>query len=189
MALPAFAEIVAQPEVDLPVAGRKFNVNYVLGQENIVGIKTGSSPEAGSAFAFAANTTVAGKAVRIYGVILGQDTLEHTFDRTKALIRAAAPNIQQRKVITAGQEVGRYHAPWGADAQVRAAADVTLLTWPGMTLQTIAALHALSSPAAAGSPAGNLTISLGEQVFAQAVSTSQPIKAPGKRWRLLRNSM
>ena len=60
MQIPAFRQIVAMPQVTLPVAGLAYNVNAALGHDGIVGVKTGSSSQAGGCLAFAATRTVAG---------------------------------------------------------------------------------------------------------------------------------
>ena len=41
--VPAFRQIVAMPQVTLPVAGVAYNVNAGLGHDGIVGVKTGSA--------------------------------------------------------------------------------------------------------------------------------------------------
>ncbi len=69
--IPAFRQIVAMPQVTLPVAGLAYNVNASLGHQGIVGVKTGSSSQAGGCLAFAAVRTVAGRQVTIVGVVLG----------------------------------------------------------------------------------------------------------------------
>jgi hypothetical protein len=69
--IPAFRQIVAMPRVMLPVAGPAYNVNSALGHDGIVGVKTGSSSQAGDCLAFAAIRTVAGSPVTIVGVVLG----------------------------------------------------------------------------------------------------------------------
>ncbi|MDD4402258.1 MAG: D-alanyl-D-alanine carboxypeptidase, partial [Desulfitobacteriaceae bacterium] len=51
---PIFREIVAMPQVTLLVAGTVYNVNYMLGKHGIVGIKTGSTLDAGGCFVSAA---------------------------------------------------------------------------------------------------------------------------------------
>ncbi|MDQ6773522.1 MAG: D-alanyl-D-alanine carboxypeptidase, partial [Candidatus Dormibacteraeota bacterium] len=43
---PVFAQIVGQASAVLPVAGTVFNVNALLGQDSVVGVKTGNSVEA-----------------------------------------------------------------------------------------------------------------------------------------------
>jgi hypothetical protein len=69
--IPAFRQIVALPQVTLPVAGVAYNVNAGLGHDGITGVKTGSSSRAGGCLAFAAIRTVAGSPVTIVGVVLG----------------------------------------------------------------------------------------------------------------------
>src|SRR5207244_991294 len=53
-----FAQVVALGQANLPVAGTVYNVNGLLGQGGIVGIKTGSGLNTGANFLFAANVTV-----------------------------------------------------------------------------------------------------------------------------------
>jgi len=69
--IPACRLIVAMPQVTLPVAGVAYNVNAGLGHDGIIGVKTGSSSQAGGCLAFAAIRTVAGSPVTIVGVVLG----------------------------------------------------------------------------------------------------------------------
>jgi D-alanyl-D-alanine carboxypeptidase (penicillin-binding protein 5/6) len=69
--IPAFRQIVALPQVRLPVAGLAYNVNAGLGHDGITAVKTESSSQAGGCLAFAAIRTVAGSQVMIVGVVLG----------------------------------------------------------------------------------------------------------------------
>lgn len=69
--IPAFRQIVALPQVTLPVVGLAYNVNAGLGHGGITGVKTGSSSQAGGCMAFAATWTVAGSQVMIVGMVLG----------------------------------------------------------------------------------------------------------------------
>jgi serine-type D-Ala-D-Ala carboxypeptidase (penicillin-binding protein 5/6) len=69
--IPAFRQIVALPQVTLPVAGLAYNVNAGLGHDGFTGVKTGSSSQAGGCMAFAATRTVAGSQVMIVGMVLG----------------------------------------------------------------------------------------------------------------------
>ena len=41
--IPAFRQIVAMPQVTVPVVGVVYNVNSALGHDGIVGVRTGSS--------------------------------------------------------------------------------------------------------------------------------------------------
>jgi len=60
MLQPAFAQIVAQSQATLPVAGVVHNLDTLLGQGGVVGIKTGHTDQAGGCFVVAADLTVDG---------------------------------------------------------------------------------------------------------------------------------
>jgi D-alanyl-D-alanine carboxypeptidase (penicillin-binding protein 5/6) len=187
MANPVFADIVKQPEVTLPGIGRFFNVDSVLGQDGIVGVKTGSYPTGLANFTFAATTRVGGKDTLVFGAVFGLETLAEAFDASRALIRAAAPAITRHRVLTAGDPVGHYDAPWGGTVNVLAPADVEMLGWPGMSATTRVELRAIAAPAGADSPAGSLVVTLGEQRTSLDLKTSGPIPEPTKSWRLTRH--
>ncbi|MGH7904938.1 MAG: D-alanyl-D-alanine carboxypeptidase family protein, partial [Candidatus Dormibacteraceae bacterium] len=113
MADPLFAHIVGMPAAVLPLAGTVSNVDYVLGQDGIIGVKTGSDTPAGGCFLFAAQRQASGRRVTIYGAVMGQPTLDGAFNASKALIDAVAGGIKLDHVLSANQSVGRYRAPWG----------------------------------------------------------------------------
>ncbi len=72
MRLPVFANIVATTSATLPVAGIVHNTNTLLGHNDFVGVKTGSTAAAGGCFAFRAIRWIDGKRTMITGVVLGQ---------------------------------------------------------------------------------------------------------------------
>src|SRR5207244_2706367 len=64
MLQPVFAQIVAQSQATLPVAGVVHNLDTLLGQGGVVGIKTGHTDQAGGCFVVAADLTIDGIAAR-----------------------------------------------------------------------------------------------------------------------------
>src|SRR2546428_124068 len=58
MLQPVFAQIVAQPQATLPVAGVVHNLDALLGQGAVVGIKTGHTDQAGGRVCAAASLTL-----------------------------------------------------------------------------------------------------------------------------------
>ena len=189
MALPVFAEIVAKPQTQLPVAGTVYNVDYTLGRDGIVGIKTGSSPDAGACFVFAANASVDNRTVQIYGAVIYQHTLDSAFAATRSLIEAVQPALHVQHLVSAGQRIGRYTAPWGSATDAVATADVDLVSWPGTVIPIRTSLQDLNAPIAAGSSVGSLQVGSGQFALKVPVVTSGPILAPGRRWRLLRTDL
>jgi D-alanyl-D-alanine carboxypeptidase (penicillin-binding protein 5/6) len=70
---PVIAEIVAQWEVNLPLAGLKYNTNRFLDYKNngVIGIKSGETDEAGGTYLAAAEYIIDGKPIIIIAVVLG----------------------------------------------------------------------------------------------------------------------
>jgi len=183
---PVFAEIVAQPEATLPVAGRVFNVDAVVGQDGIVGVKTGSSGAAGACFVFAADVRADGQPARLFGAIMGLPTLDDAFTSTKSLVQADGSSLHYRSVLSTNQVVAEYTAPWGDTATVFAEQDVNWVAYDGMVLRQRTDLIKVRAPLPSGSSVGTLTLQLGEQRIQLPVKTTEPIFEPDTVWRLTR---
>src|SRR5689334_5180195 len=72
MRVPALAAIVAMPAAEVPVAGVVRNTNALLGQERIVGLKTGSTQAAGGCVLIAAWHKASGHRTLIVAATFGQ---------------------------------------------------------------------------------------------------------------------
>ncbi|HYH36522.1 MAG TPA: serine hydrolase, partial [Candidatus Saccharimonadales bacterium] len=71
---PVLAEIVGQSTAKLPIVNDVKNVNFLLGTDNIVGVKTGNTEEAGGVFVGAARVNINGKPVTIVTAVAGSPT-------------------------------------------------------------------------------------------------------------------
>lgn len=183
---PVIAEIVAQPQAELPVAGIVYNVNYALGQEGIVGVKTGSSSGAGACLVFASAYQVEGRPAMIFGAVMGLATLDEAFAASKALIQSIRPGLVVQPLVTAQQKVASYTAPWGASVDIVATKDVTAVGWPGTKAQTKIDVRPVKGPLPAGSNVGTLTVGFGSTTQTSPLVTREALPKPGTRWRLLR---
>jgi serine-type D-Ala-D-Ala carboxypeptidase (penicillin-binding protein 5/6) len=188
MRLPVFAQIVAQSQASLPVAGVVHNLDTLLGHDGVVGIKTGHTDQAGGCFVFAADVEIGGQPVRIYGAVMGQpNALAGAFSATGALIQAIAPVLQRRTVARKGDVVAIYRTPWDESGQI--AAGESAATWvlpDGVVVSRRVALMPLPPSLAAGSQVGTLTVTApGHQADIPLVTT-QPINGPDIGWRLTR---
>lgn len=65
------AEIVSHPSLNIPGYGPIFNTDTVLGKHGIVGLKTGTSPEAGGVFLFAAKVSINKHPTMVVGAVMG----------------------------------------------------------------------------------------------------------------------
>ncbi|HEV2013759.1 MAG TPA: D-alanyl-D-alanine carboxypeptidase [Candidatus Dormibacteraeota bacterium] len=181
---PVFAEIVSQPEATLPLAGRVFNVDAAVGQDGIVGVKTGFSGPAGACFVFAADVTADRQPARIVGALMGLPTLDDAFTTARNLIRAVSPALHYRPILSTLQVIGEYRAPWGDTATVFAEQDVNWVVYDGMTLHMRADLVRLKAPLPSGASAGIVSLQVGERMTQLPLTTTEPIFEPDIFWRL-----
>ncbi|GGU97216.1 D-alanyl-D-alanine carboxypeptidase [Actinomadura cremea] len=159
MEIPAFAEIVNQRSYTPANGGAvREGGNFLLGQFGVVGGKTGFTDAAGGNFVFAARKDVAGVPTLIVGAVMGQETASAAGAVSAAgeLVRAAEGALTSATVAAAGARVAVVDDGLGGTAPVRAAAPVTVVGWPGLTV----GVEASGDPpaeAAAGAETGTLT--------------------------------
>lgn len=186
MADPVFSKTVAMVQTTLPVAGAVKNVNTILGKDGNIGIKTGSTDQAGGCFVSASIQPVAGKPTEIYAAVLGQDQLDAALAATTALTRAVATSFQQTKVLSRTDVMATLTPAWGDPINVVPAQDVEMLVWPGTTLKTSIQLDTVQAPLAAGTKVGTVTLVLGNQTQQIGVMSTGPIVEPTWQWRVTR---
>jgi D-alanyl-D-alanine carboxypeptidase (penicillin-binding protein 5/6) len=188
MKLDVFAQIVAMPQADLPVAGRVFNVDGVLGQSGIIGIKTGSGLAEGANFLFAADASIDGQTVRLFGCVMGLPTLARAFAAAKSLIASMRSNLHVRRIIAKNQAVATYSTPWGGQSDLLSTVDVDVVEWPGMIVRQRldAPTIVVDKPIAPGTREGVEHVVLGDYAVDVELETASPLYPPGRAWRLTR---
>ncbi|MGH9103324.1 MAG: D-alanyl-D-alanine carboxypeptidase family protein, partial [Acidimicrobiales bacterium] len=190
MANPVLASIVAEPQVDLPVAGVVYNYDYDLGKDGIVGVKTGSDGPAGGCFVFAAHQKVAGQQRMVYGAVLGQHSgsspVQKALDESLQLVTSAGHAFTRSQVLAAGTVVGHVRSRWGASVPLVTASGASFLGRPGQSATATFHGYPLSRSVASGTEAGRLVVRLGSQVTSVPVRTRGALAGPTLRWRLTR---
>jgi serine-type D-Ala-D-Ala carboxypeptidase (penicillin-binding protein 5/6) len=187
MQIPVFAKIVDQSQATLPVAGVVHNLDTLLGQLGIVGIKTGHTDQAGGCFVMAADLTVEGSPTRIYGAVMGQpNALAGAFSTTTALLRALMPALHLRTVVRRGDVIGRYQTAWGESGTIVAAESIAWVLVDGTAITRAVRLQQLPSSLPAGKRVGTLIIKAGDRQAEVALLTSAVINGPDIGWRLTR---
>ncbi len=190
--IPAFAHIVAMPEVTLPVAGRQFNVNGMLGRDGIVGVKTGSTSEAGGCFVFAAHETLGGRTVTIVGAVLHQlatpaqpSIIEAAFHAGTSLLASVRRVVVRHQLVTRGDSLATINSSWAKPITVAAVRSVSLVGWRGLPIKyTIATVHHPAVPIKAGQEIGAAIFTAGEQHASSGLASSGSISEPSLTWRL-----
>jgi D-alanyl-D-alanine carboxypeptidase (penicillin-binding protein 5/6) len=84
---PVIAEITAQPQAEITGIGTVINTNELLGTGGVIGIKTGTTDQAGDCLLFAARyITKDGHNTTIVGVIMGDTDVASLFDDSQKLL-------------------------------------------------------------------------------------------------------
>lgn len=184
---PVLSQIVAKPQAVLPVAGLVFNVNYNVGHDGFVGIKTGSTTT-GANLVFAA-TGNGSKSDLIVGALLGQQgvqSLGSVLASSRKLVDAARNVPHPVSVLTKGQVVGDIVPPGSAPVPVVSDQSVSLVGWAGLKVVYSARFIKLKGSLASGSKVGTMVVQLGSQQKVVNLVTTRSIEPPSVLWRLKR---
>ncbi len=184
MANPVFSQIVAMDGVRLPGIGLVSTTNEALNKDGVVGIKTGFTETAGGNLAFAARRQAGGQNIEIVGMVFGMTDKPAAFAATRNIVNSVAQNVQLVQVMKKDQPVATIETSWGGEVNVIATEDVSMLLWPGMTLQAEVILDPVAAPSKAGAQAGTLNLRLGDQVKQMPLVLADSIEKPGLAWRL-----
>lgn len=133
--VPTLAAIVSTKSVRLPVAGLLTNTNDLIGVDGDVGIKTGSTSQAGGCLLFATRTLVGGQPVTLIGAVLGQpgtawSILPHAESAARSLIQAAQRSLVYTTVVHSGSTVAVMRQRGHSDVSLHSASDVAVVGWP-----------------------------------------------------------
>jgi D-alanyl-D-alanine carboxypeptidase (penicillin-binding protein 5/6) len=103
---PVIAAIVAQAQAELPVVGLIHNTNQLLGTAGVIGIKTGTTEQAGHCLLFAARyATADGHPVTLVGVIMGETSATSLFRDSRELLESAQHGLGRVEVQPTGDAV------------------------------------------------------------------------------------
>jgi len=89
MLIPTFAQVVAMPTIDFPGVGTVANVVSEIGQNGIIGVKSGYTSEAGGCMVLAADRVIDGQSVLVLAAVLGQPTPPPVVPATTTTTRPA----------------------------------------------------------------------------------------------------
>lgn len=183
------ADIVGQADATLPVAGKVYNVNGVLGTDGIVGVKTGNVVEVGAVYLAAATHELAGgRKLLIYAAVQGLPTRDESFTTARALLATMRQSLQLQRVVSREQVVGRYAAPWGSSADIVTQSDLDFVVLPGTAVRARLVAQGVQAPVAPGPVLGSLRVQAGDHVADVPVSVEQELEGATSLWRLTRLS-
>ncbi len=180
------AEIVKKATVNLPVAGEVRNINWLLGTEGVIGIKTGNTNEAGGCLLFAAQKTIFGQPIILIGVILGAPDRNQAITDSREILQSVEDGFEKVPVVKKGRSLGTYKTPWDTKSELIASDELAVLVWKGSTISPILKAQTISAPKLAGTHVGEIYIAYGEQQKTVPVELKNDLAGPGWHWRLSR---
>ncbi|NNN37425.1 D-alanyl-D-alanine carboxypeptidase, partial [Streptomyces sp. S3(2020)] len=162
---PAFREVAAMMSYDDYKGVNHGNWNQIVGKNNVVGIKTGTTTSALGNLLFAAKKEVGGETRTIVGAVLRQPAggvdntiLSAALTGGDQLIRAAQGALESATIIKKGDVVGYVDDGLGGKTSVVATKDVTAVGWSGLTVKLTFAADDVPHTAKAGTKVGTLTV-------------------------------
>lgn len=185
---PTLAQIVSQSSATVPIQGVVKNTNSLLGQNGIVGIKTGNNDDDKGAYLFASKQNLTPKlSVTFVGVVMGAASLEQAMNDSLLLISSAVGGFGQQTVIKAGDIVGRYQVPWLKNSVPAVATqNLSVLTWRSRSISATVKLQPLTPPVSTHQTVGTITItSIDGTTQNVPVALQNSVSLPNLQWRLL----
>jgi D-alanyl-D-alanine carboxypeptidase (penicillin-binding protein 5/6) len=182
---------LGQPSVLIPMTNVVYNLNFDLGQDGIIGIKTASDSSAQGCYLVASQQNVGGKVVTVVGAVLGQPAGSRgpntsAVDAGDALVKSIFAALHSYPVFTPGQKVGEVVAPWGATTPVTVAEPVNVVGWPGLSVTLVARRDLPKGALPTGADVGTLAAIVGTTATHVQLHTAAPLSSPGWWWRLTR---
>jgi D-alanyl-D-alanine carboxypeptidase len=194
MTEPAFREVAAMMSYTDYKGAYHSNWNQLVGHNNVVGIKTGTTTSALGNLVFAAKQQVGGETRTIIGAVLRQPAggpentiLSNALDRSDQLIRAAQGALKSVTILKKGDVVGYVDDGLGGRTPVVATKDVTAAGWAGLKVRLSLASGTVPHTAKAGTEVGSLTVGDGSAGAVKVpVALQKDLAEPGFGAKLTR---
>lgn len=179
-------DISSQATAEIPVAGTVHNTNWLLGNNGVVGIKTGNTEQAGGCYLVAAKRVVDGHNLTLIGAIMGAPDLASAIGDSQSLLQSVEGGFFNVTVVRRDQVVGYYEAPWGGIANILSRDDVSMLTWKTRQVVSSVKIADNKDSVAKNQEIGELTATVWDKKSTSKLIVSNDIAAPTWQWRLYR---
>uniref|UniRef100_UPI00203F361D D-alanyl-D-alanine carboxypeptidase n=1 Tax=Streptomyces sp. CHD11 TaxID=2741325 RepID=UPI00203F361D len=194
MKQPAFREVAAMMSYDDYKGVNHSNWNQLVGHNNVVGIKTGTTTSALGNLVFAAKKEIGGETRTIVGAVVrqpagGKDNtiLSAALTSGDELIRAAQGALEAATILKKGTVVGYVDDGLGGRTPVAVTEDVKAVGWAGLSVKLTFAADELPRTAETGTKVGTLTVGDGTSSAVKVpVALQEDLVEPGFTDRLTR---
>jgi D-alanyl-D-alanine carboxypeptidase (penicillin-binding protein 5/6) len=182
---PVLAQVVAQKTAKVPIAGTIHNVNWLLGEDGVNGIKTGATDQAGAVYLASTKKKLPdGQNITFVTAIMKAPMLLRAMDDARSIMDTAPKYFAPKTPVLADQRLGTFVTPWD-NRKVRAVAthNLSLRAWQGNTLETRVEFDHVTGPLKAGTRVGTVTAINGKQTISTSIVLSENMTGPSLKWR------
>lgn len=156
---PVLAQIVGQSSASgFPIVDNIKNVNALLGDSGIIGIKTGNSNQDPGAYVSASSLNIGQKPVVIVTALLNAPSLFTAMKSSLPLIISAQNNFKSLTLLHDGAVVANYKTLTGQNVPVATNGDLAVTAWSGQPQTASLNLRPVPSNSAKGQLVGSLTV-------------------------------
>jgi D-alanyl-D-alanine carboxypeptidase (penicillin-binding protein 5/6) len=173
---PLLTGIVKQKSLTIPGVGAVPSTNVLLG-DDVVGIKTGNTDEAGGCYVIAATHTVDGsESITIVAAVMGAKDVPSAMRSARSIAQDARSGFASRTIVAANDRVATYKLPWGTDVQAVVRDDLRVVLWLPRPVDTEVSLSTVNDSVAAGQALGTVSVhGQSAEVVAEAAVPPPPL--------------
>ena len=179
---PIVSSAAALPEVTVAGVGTYPNRNRIIGVDGVTGLKTGTLDEAGACLLFTASHEINGETIAVVGVVLGGPDHRQLAADVRTLLSSIRDDYHAIQVITEGQLVATYDAPWGEQVRLDAAESVETLVWGHVNARSSFTAPPLYVGIDSASPP--LTVRVAGETVHIALEFDGRFEGPDLAWRI-----
>jgi serine-type D-Ala-D-Ala carboxypeptidase (penicillin-binding protein 5/6) len=186
MRSPVLSQIVGQTSVSgIPNTSTVKNVNFLLGTDHIIGIKTGNTDQAGGVFISASQVVIDKVPLTIITAYIGAPTLYDAMSGSLPLITASQANFAAVNITQSDSVVGTYQLPWGGKVEAITLKPLSITTWRGQAVPAVIHLEAISSSTTTNQIVGLVTGTGLNGKFSVPINLQKSPSPPPIWWRLV----
>lgn len=131
---PLIADVVTEASVEIPGVGTIESTNPLLGEDGVIGLKTGTLDAAGYNLAVARHETEGDRELTTVAVVLDRDDGGERAADARATLSAADDTTGPVEVISAAETIGSVITWTGREVPLETSAEITQVLVPGETV-------------------------------------------------------
>lgn len=180
---PIIADIVSQQTATINGMGTLYNTNLLLGSEGVIGMKTGTTDEAGSCLLYAVKAPIGSESVTLVGATLGAPSHPMLARDIQTALAGIKSGFKEVTFAKKGQPLATYTTPWGDTSHAVPAKNIKAIIWSGQPTKTnVEAPDIILGNAS--TVHGTVTFVTNGKKHTSDLSLDQPITSPSWLWRL-----